>query len=224
MKFKIIGLGGIGCAILRTLPQFLVYRFSDVEVILIDGDEFEPKNRDRQMNTVGNKAGVLLEAMRRQWPELWFDALPMFLTQENVISLIREGDTVFLGVDNHTTRKLASDRCQELDDVILISGGNEFTDGNVQVFWRQNGQNRTLPLANEFHPEVMFPTDKNPGEMGCERLAESEPQLLFTNNAVATAMLNVFYAFTENRLDYDEVYLDIATNNARRVRRERVAA
>lgn len=191
---------------------------------MVDGDRFEPKNRDRQTaDNVGNKAEVLAEALGKQWLGLWFGAVPEFLTPQNSVSLIREGDVVFLCVDNHATRKLASDRCQELEDVILISGGNEFTDGNIQVFWRQNGQDRTLPLANEFHPEVFFPTDQNPGELGCERLAQSEPQLLFTNNAVAAVMLNAYYAFVEGKLDYDEVYLDILTNNSRQVRRERVA-
>ncbi|MBI4118989.1 MAG: ThiF family adenylyltransferase [Parcubacteria group bacterium] len=224
MRVKIVGLGGIGCAVLKTLPQFLAFRFPGIEIVLVDGDRFEPKNRDRQITDIlGNKAESLAEVLQKQRLELWFEAVPEFLTPQNAITLIREGDAVFLCVDNHATRKLVSDRCQELKDVILISGGNEFTDGNVQVFWRQNGQNRTLPLTSEFHPEILSPADKNPGEMGCDRLAESEPQLLFTNNAVATVMLNAFYAFLEGKLDYDEVYVDILTNNTRQVRRESVS-
>ena len=223
MKFKVVGIGGVGCSLLKTLPQFLAFRFSDAEVTLIDRDEFEPQNRDRQSDAIsGNKAEVMAGILREQWPELWFGAASVFLTQENIVSLVREEDIVFLCVDNHATRKLASDRCQELGDVLLISGGNEYTDGNIQVFQKKAGENITPPLDNKFHPEILVPSDRNPGEAGCERLARSEPQLLITNNAVATAMLNAFYGFLEGSLDYDEVYIDILTNNTRRVKRENV--
>ena len=233
MKVKIIGLGGVGCSLLKTLPQFLTFwrghgkeedgEENKTEMVLIDGDSFEAKNRDRQTFVeVGNKAEVLHASLSQEWPRLWFEAMAEYVTADNVVVLIREGDVLFLAVDNHATRKLVSDRCQELCDVLLISGGNEFTDGNIQVFWRKDGQNMTLPLASEFHKEILYPQDKSPSEMGCEELAErgGEPQLLITNNAVAVAMLNAFYAFLEGKLNYDEVYLDILTGNTRQVQRE----
>ena len=229
MKIKIIGIGGIGCSLLKTLPQFLAYYHDEdsdeePEVTLIDGDDFEPRNRDRQADLeVGNKAEEMAKVLTEQWGELIFDAVPSYVSSENVISVVREGDIVFLCVDNHATRRLVSDRCQELQDVLIISGGNEFTDGNIQVNWRRGGEELTMPIANEFHPEILFPRDKNPAERGCDEIVESAPQLLLTNNAVATLMLNAFYAFLEGRLDYDEVYIDMFPNNTRSVKRERVA-
>jgi len=76
-------------------------------------------------------------------------------------------------------------------------------------------------LANDFHPEIQNPQDKNPDDMSCEELAVSEPQLLITNNAIATCMLNAFYAYLRGKVSYDEVYVDILTNNTRQVYRRK---
>jgi hypothetical protein len=121
---------------------------------------------------------------------------------------------VFLGVDNHKTRRLVSDHCQALEDITLISGGNDFTDGNVQVYLRSSGRDVTLPLTR-FHPEIADPRDRSPHEMSCDELSqEAAPQLLFMNLAVASAMLNAFYAWQLGKLEYGEVYLDILQGKA----------
>ena len=112
-----------------------------------------------------------------------------------------------------------SRRCEELSEVVLISGGNDFTDGSVQVYVRQGDRDITLPLTR-FHPEIADPKDKSPAEMSCEELAqEGAPQLLFTNLGVACAMLNAFYAWRSGRLRYGEVYLDIVEGRAQPVAR-----
>jgi hypothetical protein len=124
-------------------------------------------------------------------------------------------------VDNHATRKLLSDRCTELDDVVLISGGNRFTDGNIQVHVRKDGQDITLPIAS-YKNEIANPTDKNPADVrregGCEVERASSPQLLITNNVVAALMLNAFYGWTQGKLEgetrYEEVYVDVLFNKA----------
>jgi hypothetical protein len=127
---------------------------------------------------------------------------------------------VFLSVDNHKTRRLVSDHCQELADVTLISGGNDFTDGNVQVYLRCGGRDVTVPLTR-FHPEIAEPQDRSPHEMSCdELLVEAAPQLLFMNLAVASAMLNGFYAWRMGKLQYGEVYLDILEGKASPVVRQ----
>ncbi len=114
---------------------------------------------------------------------------------------------------------LVSRRCEELSDVVLISGGNDFTDGNVQVYVRQDGRDVTLPLTR-FHPEIAEPKDKSPAEMSCEELAAgAAPQLLFMNLTIASAMLNAFYAWRPARLRYGEVYLDIMEGKAQPVAR-----
>jgi hypothetical protein len=143
-------------------------------------------------------------------------AVPEYVTSENSERLIREGDIVFLCVDNHPTRKLVSDRCGQLSDVVLISGGNEGVEppkergtyGNVQIAIRKGGRDLTAPLTR-YHPEIANPKGKLPTEVDCGELAVSSPQILFTNIAVASAMLNAFFTYCCDRLTYQEVKFDI---------------
>lgn len=220
MEIKVIGLGGIGGALAPFLVRYLEY--SDGErhrVTLVDGDSFERKNAPRQaFAALGNKARVKAEELAAHFPNVSLRAIPEYVTAGNIHRVIREGDVVFLAVDNHKTRKLVSDHCATLQQVLLISGGNELTDGNVQVFHRE-GRDLTLPLTR-FHPEIESPADLSPADEGCEVLLQtSAPQLLFMNLAIASAMLSAFYAWREGRLSYDEVYLDLLLNKSQPVSR-----
>ena len=70
--------------------------------------------------------------------------------------LIGEGEVVFLMVDNHASRHLVSRHASTLADLSLISGGNDYEDGNVQVYIRQGGLDLTPSLAR-YHPEIAAP-------------------------------------------------------------------
>ncbi len=139
--------------------------------------------------------------------------------------MVNSGDTVFLGVDNHATRKLVSDRCAMLEEAVLISGGNELTDGNVQIYVRVKGKDVVPPITH-FHPEIANPKDRNPAEMSCEELAVSGvPQLIFTNLAVATHMLCAYWMVQEcllkgRKLVYSEQYFDVRTGNTKALLRK----
>lgn len=220
-EIKIIGIGGVGCALLPFLARYLNYRRERVRLTLIDGDEFDRSNADRQaFGTLGNKASVKAGEMAREFQHLSFRAVPEYITEENIAQYIQDGDTIFLAVDNHKTRKLVSDHSEKLAAVTLISGGNDFTDGNVQVHIREGGRDRTAPITR-FHPEIRNPRDRSPAEMSCEELMEQRaPQLLFTNLTIASAMLNAFYSISEGTLQYGEVYLDIIEGKSNPVKRE----
>lgn len=220
-EIKIIGMGGIGCALLPFLARYLNYGDDRARITLIDGDEFERGNADRQaFGTLGNKAKVKAAEMAREFQGLSFRAVPEYITEANIAPYILGGDTIFLAVDNHKTRKLVSEYCEKLAAVTLISGGNDFTDGNVQIHIREDGQDRTAPITR-FHPEIQSPRDRSPAEMSCEELMErGAPQLLFTNLAVASAMLNAFYGVCEAKLQFGEVYLDIVEGKSNPVKRE----
>jgi molybdopterin/thiamine biosynthesis adenylyltransferase len=224
IDIKLIGVGGIGCALAPFLARYLqserrVTR-EEVRITLVDGDDFESKNVSRQsFEALGNKAKVKASELARGFPELSFRAVPEFVTDANLPRLVRSGDLVFLAVDNHATRGAVSRHCERLANIVLISGGNDLTDGNVQIYVRQDGRDITLPLTR-FHPEIADPKDKSPAEMSCEELAAAAaPQLLFMNFTVASAMLNAFYAWRSGRLRYGEVYLDIVEGRAHPVAR-----
>jgi hypothetical protein len=81
-----------------------------------------------------------------------------------------------------------------------------------------------IPPLTRFHPEIARARDKSPAQMGCADLAaQSAPQLLFTNMAVASAMLGAFYGWLHGKLNYEEVYLDISLGRMTPVRRSLAA-
>lgn len=223
-EIKIIGVGGIGCALLPHLARYLQAKGEAVRLTLVDGDAFELRNADRQaFGRLDNKAKVKAGELAQQFEGLSVRALPEYVRPDNVETIIGSGDLVFLGVDNHATRKLVSERCGRLAEVTLISGGNDYTDGNVQVYLRREARDVTLPLTR-FHPEIAEPRDRAPHELTCDELSrDAAPQLLFTNLAVASAMLNAFYACEEGKLRYGEVYLDVLEGRANPIGRDPAA-
>ena len=220
LEIKAIGIGGIGCALLPFLCRYLQYSNEPARITLIDGDRFERGNAARQaFASLGNKAEVKSRELAREYEALAFRSLPKYVTEDNVGRLIGEGEVVFLMVDNHASRHLVSRHVSSLADLSLISGGNDYVDGNVQVYIRQGGLDLTPSLAR-YHPEIADPRDRNPAAMSCEELmAAGAPQLLFANLMVASLMLNAFYALRAGRLNYSEVYLDIVQNASRAVSR-----
>ena len=215
-NFKIIGVGGIGTILSELVARFLNYTVDDLQIItLVDGDTFEPSNRTRQVfDSIGKKADVKVEELEEKFPGLSFMSFPHFITSENIDKVIEEGDLVFSCLDNHKTRKLISDKCITLQNITLISGGNELTDGNVQVYMRRGGVNITNPITHS-HPEIQNPEDKSPHELSCEQLANtSTPQIIFTNFTAAAIMGNVFYnIYYDEFKPVDEIYFDIKTFN-----------
>jgi len=223
-QVKVIGIGGIGSHLVFPLCRYLDALSEKAYVTLIDGDQFEPKNSDRQeFFDFGNKAEVTAERFKTSFPELPIEAKPWYVTEENLFLCIKTRDVVFLCVDNHATRKLVSDYCKTLSNVLIISGGNEHTDGNVQIYLRKSGKDVT-PSLTHLHPEIASPKDRNPAEMSCEELANnSAPQLIFTNFMVAACMLAAFWMVNsrgKKEVRYSEQYFDLETGCARSTMRK----
>lgn len=220
LEIKAIGIGGVGCALLPFLCRYLNYAGERARLTLIDGDRFERANAPRQtFARLGNKAEVKARELAEAFDTLSFRAVPEYVTADNVGRFISAGDIVFLMVDNHASRRLVDDHAATLQDLTLISGGNDFEDGNIQVYLRRDGSDLT-PRLSRYHPEIAQPQDRHPAELSCEELmAGGAPQLLFTNLMVAALMLNAFYALRRDLLRYCEVYLDILQNLSRPVSR-----
>ena len=223
IRIKVVGCGGIGGHLARNLCHFLYAEQRPAHVSLVDGDTFEEKNRSRmRFTTLANKAVVLARELAQAFGggSLTIEPIPEYVTPENVRDIVAEGDVVLLAVDNHATRRLVG-AVADLRDVVIVSGGNdgvepeegmEGTYGNVQIVRRVAGVWATNSLTT-FHPEIEDATDALPTALGCAELAlGGAPQLLFTNLAVASAMLNAFYALVHDRLPYEEVYIDIGRN------------
>lgn len=219
-KIVVVGLGGIGSFLALVLCRYLNFVSCCKKVVLVDGDRYSRGNLERQniksTDETRNKAETQAEHLKNLFGALTMVAVPEFVTEKNVSEIITEKTIVFLAVDNHATRKIVSDQCKRLQDVVLISGGNELIDGNVQVYLKKNGRSRNPPIE-KFHPEIEFPKDRNPAEISCEELARmsGSEQIIFTNLMAACLMLNVFHTIaTERSLRFSEVYFDIEQNRA----------
>jgi len=210
-RILVIGLGGVGTALLAPLCRYLAYSRvgTRIPLILLDGDDFEGRNRERQdFQGAGNKAQVKAREMRQIFPELSVRAVSEFVTPANVSFYIGSEDLIFLTVDNHASRRIVSHHCEGLDSTVLISGGNEWSDGNMQIYVRQGGKDLTSPLTR-FHPEIEDAVDTTALFSCDEEVRKGEPQLLFTNLTVASHMLNTLYALITGGLSYEEIYFDI---------------
>ncbi len=213
----IVGLGGIGSWLLQGLAPFLNYSSDSWNLVLVDGDEYEEKNRTRQaFEDLGPKAEVQASWTAKRFPRLRVQPVTQYLSADGaegtmpVRDVVRSGDIVFSALDNHRSRKMILDHCAKLRDVVLVSGGNNYEDGNVQVFVRENGQDLTC-RPDKHHPELATPRDKAPWELSCEELAVSSPQLIFANMSAATLMLGAFYALEQGHFDMTrpEAYFDV---------------
>ena len=210
MIVTVIGLGGVGSILVERLSRFLSYDQRGGSVYLVDGDAYESRNIERQEFTqLGKKAIVKQNELSNLYKNIEFLAIPEYVSETNIHQLIHEGGFIFLCVDNHKTRRIVNDYCKTLNNIILISGGNELVDGNVQIYIRKEGQDITPNLCIG-HPEIKNATDKTPEEMSCQELSVSEPQLYFTNLGVATIMCWAFYNILNNRdFQISEIYFDI---------------
>lgn len=220
-QIVIIGLGGIGSILCDKISRFSNFKKDqETSITLVDGDYYEEKNFERQdFFSLGNKASVKASELKSRYENIEFKDIPYFIDETIVDKVITEGDTVFLAVDNHKTRKLVSDYAKNLKDITIISGGNDLTDGNVQIYVRKGGENLT-PSLTDYHPEIENPEDKLPNEMSCEELQNSEPQLFFTNLGVATIMCWSFYNIKNMDLTNSEIYFDIKSMRAHSTSRE----
>jgi len=216
MFISVIGLGGVGSILVERLCRFLNYsKDLDAELLLVDGDEYEQKNYERQeFFRIGNKADIKATELEMKFDGLEFNAFEAFVNEKTVEEVIKEDYIVFLCVDNHKTRMIVSNYCKNLQNVILISGGNDYTDGNVQIYIRRDGKDLTPDLC-AYHPEIAEPDDKLPEEMSCDELAHSDPQLYFANLGVATLMCWSFYnVVVKDEYERSEVYFDLTKMTA----------
>ncbi len=224
----IVGAGGIAGHLVPNLCHLLHAERRAAHVVIVDGDDYEEANRTRmRFGACENKAVALArECASRFGDVLTIEPVPEYVTAVNVTTLIGERNVVLLAVDNHATRRLIDERCAALGDVTLVSGGNDGVDdagggtlGNVQIVRRAGGLALTNSLGR-FHPEIREPRDRLPGGAGCAELIQrGASQLLVTNLAVASAMLNAFHGLIHGAPRYEEVYLDVLANRVAPIER-----
>lgn len=224
MSLILIGLGGIGSHLAEPVCRTLAYTNTSRtphRVVLIDGDTYEEENGERQRSQIDTpKTNATKESLASLFPTLRIEARTLYINEDNVYVHLREDDIILLAVDNHPTRKIVSDHVRTLENTILISGGNEETDGAIQVYERKGGVDLTPPLT-KFHPEIEFPKNNHPETPSCAQLIETgSPQLLTVNFTIAALMLNALTLWLhEKPIPYADQYFDLTIGTVQPVRR-----
>ena len=199
-----VGAGGIGTWLAAGLVRMLEWKFPGSALIIVDGDNYEAKNLERQDFTqIGNKASVKALELTKSFRQTNVFGVPKWVVPDqgepypddsskiSVKDLITEGDVVIAVVDNFAARKIIFDAATEIDNIDVFTGGNDDNlFGSVYHYQRRDGRDITAHPATT-HNEYENPPDRNPGEMSCQERAEIEggTQILATNMAVAAYIL-----------------------------------
>lgn len=243
MRFVVIGAGGTGGWLAMGLAASI--EFSEIEpkiLVLVDGDNFEPKNSERQhFMQLGNKAQVRAAEIQPMYPrtiilpdDRWVvDEIPPEKEESTKVvtagpvkgskadPLLQEGDWVFLCVDNFKCRAdvVAAASSYKNLNVFLVGNDEEYF-GSIYHYERVDGKDGTWnPL--EIKDELANPPDRNPGAMSCQERAaiDGGTQFIWTNMAVAAwvgAKVNqmIFRPTKSVAEPWDELMFDLATGTA----------
>ena len=231
-RVVLVGAGGIGTWLAEGVARMLEWKFPGSAIIIVDGDNYEQKNLERQnFKQMGNKASVKALELTQSFTKTLFIPVPKWVVDDNfngvtdedspkikASELITNGDIVLAVVDNFAARKILFDAASKLDDVDVFTGGNDDElFGSVYHYQRRNGRDITEHPVH-FHPEYDSPPDKNPGEMSCQERAEVDggTQLLATNMAVAAFILGRIHKTIVNNQNPEEteIYFDLGVGKS----------
>lgn len=211
----IVGAGGTGGQLIPPLVRLLNHHPATAmagvhhPVIVIDGDDFEDHNQQRQHigpAQIGrNKADWTAEFCASQG--LSIESCPQYLDAALLRQLLRKDASPVLlvaAVDNDATRKLCIDELLKTNrDFLFISPGNAGAEdpamavkGQVLWFGQQGDEAIGLNPALVF-PNIEEPQDAAPRYGSCAADAPSSPQLIAANALAAAYTLAVL----QNLLD-----------------------
>jgi molybdopterin/thiamine biosynthesis adenylyltransferase len=225
-RFIIVGAGGIGTWLSSGLVRLLEWKYPGSLLIIVDGDNYEKKNLERQdFSQIGNKASVKALELSKQFLNTNIIPIPKWVVADDFLDeeqnttkiracdLLMENDVVIAVVDNFSARKILFDAASKLDNVDVFTGGNDDNlFGSVYHYRRRDGHDVTSHPAvthNEYHN----PPDRNPGEMSCQERAEIDggTQILATNMAVAAFILGRIQKtiVSDQSPEETEIYFDL---------------
>jgi len=231
-RFVLVGAGGIGTWLSAGLVRLLEWKYPGSALIIVDGDSFEDKNKERQdFSRIGNKAVVKASELVPQFPNTTIIPIPKWVVADDfsgvtdqdspkitATQLIAENDVVFAVVDNFAARKIIFDAAAKLNNIDVFTGGNDDNlFGSIYHYQKRDGVEITSH-PSEYHPEYDNPPDKNPGELSCQDRAKIEggTQLLATNMAVAAFILGRVQKtiVSEESPEETEVFFDLGIGKA----------
>lgn len=232
MRMVVVGSGGVGIWLTSGLARMLEFRAPGSVLVIVDGDHFEPRNAERQHFTdLGNKAEVRVKELQPMFPNTFIVADPRWVVAESdaeaedldspavaASTLLNDNDVVFTAVDNFAARKVIFDAAKQLDNIHVFHGGNDDAlFGSTYHYARKDGV-ELIDHPADYHPELIDPPDRNPGEMSCQERAELEgaTQTLAANMMVAATLLSRVHVtiFEGEQDEHSEIFFDMAVGLA----------
>lgn len=215
----VVGAGGTGGNLLKELGRFLkFYKKFDWHLTIIDGDQVEEKNTERQpfgsMDTMQNKAAVMKEGLVECFDlsENQITAIADYIddvadmhgaatyggTHNSYYSSTSTEQVILVGcVDNHRARQVMHEFFYESANVVYVDCANEFSNGEVAVGVRFHSIN-LAPPRGYYYPDVL--TDRSPSakELSCGVVNVSSPQHVVTNLMCANHALSFIADLMQN--------------------------
>ena len=146
-RVLVVGCGGLGGHIIDQLARIGVGFLR-----VVDGDEFEPSNLNRQLLSsiplLGiSKAKAAAQHVATVNPDIRVEAVEDFMSRENVHALIGECDIVLDALDNIPSRRLLASACRET--------GIPYVFGAIQGWVAQAG----ISMPGDNLIEKLFPEE-----------------------------------------------------------------
>ena len=146
-KVLVVGVGGLGCPILKYLTAAGVCTIG-----LIDYDLVDESNLQRQIlfdvNDVGkSKVECAISKLSKQNPFVDYVPFNQKLTKDNVLSVLKDFDIIIDGTDNFSTRYLVGDASLILNKTLVFGSIYKF-EGQVSVFNFRNGPSFRCAFPN----------------------------------------------------------------------------
>lgn len=179
-RCAIIGAGGIACYLAPMLSKLC-------DVVLVDGDEYEPKNSTRQfpaLKSTGNKAKVL-SGMLDEHTIYSVTGIPKFLKGAEIVNEDGWGevDLIIGAVDNNKSRFLIAETAQMLEIPAILAGNGEWF-GEAHLFFPG--------IYNPFDSFEFPDTEPTPWACNSDKELESSPQTAIANMMAAGAAMQIF--------------------------------
>lgn len=190
MTYYLVGCGGIGGWLGLSLAKMLAV---EDELVLIDGDDFEEKNLDRQMcskRDLGrNKAKVLRTALR-VGARCALHAVPKYLGEDSKFAF-SDNSVVLTGVDNHPARLRVLSLCDQAS-VPCVHAANGYED--AEAFYYMSPWSGSALDPRNYYPELLEDVQDDPLAPPCTgEILESRPQLAMANMAAAAMAMKLLW-------------------------------
>lgn len=208
-KYCLVGAGGIGCFIMPMLCH-------DADLLICDGDNYEPKNHDRQfpsLTSTDNKALVLSRlAQERTFKTVSF--IPAYVKDLRIKNWPEFAgvDCLVGAVDNNASRRALIDIGMALSIPVVLAG-NSHNHGEAHMM-----------IPDVYNPLEHFPfADTEPAPWACNasKTLEEHPQTALANLMAASAAMHILLSWREslkpeNCIVYSR--LDPHSSNCRRAK------